>query len=84
MQAIKDYENNKWKVIGQKVGKPAKVRIIAFLSPFLCRCLALALETTASHRLASRRGSARSRCRLAIHFDYLASISSAAWSCAAG
>jgi len=28
MQAIKDYENNKWKVIGQKVGKPAKVRII--------------------------------------------------------
>lgn len=24
MQAIKDYENNKWKVIGQKVGKPAK------------------------------------------------------------
>lgn len=26
MQAIKDYENNKWKVIGQKVGKPAKVR----------------------------------------------------------
>lgn len=25
MSAIKDYENNKWKVIGQKVGKPAKV-----------------------------------------------------------
>lgn len=25
LQAIKDYENNKWKVIGQKVGKPAKV-----------------------------------------------------------
>jgi hypothetical protein len=24
MSAIKDYENNKWKVIGQKVGKPAK------------------------------------------------------------
>ncbi|OQO15027.1 hypothetical protein B0A48_00409 [Cryoendolithus antarcticus] len=24
LQAIKDYENNKWKVIGQKVGKPAK------------------------------------------------------------
>ena len=24
MNAIKDYENNKWKVIGQKVGKPAK------------------------------------------------------------
>ena len=28
MQAIKDYENNKWKVIGQKVGKPAKVRTL--------------------------------------------------------
>jgi len=24
-QAIKDYDNNKWKVIGHKVGKPAKV-----------------------------------------------------------
>ncbi|KAH7041586.1 uncharacterized protein B0I36DRAFT_234816 [Microdochium trichocladiopsis] len=24
MNAIKDYENNKWKTIGQKVGKPAK------------------------------------------------------------
>lgn len=30
LQAIKDYENNKWKVIGQKVGKPAKVCL------FLC------------------------------------------------
>jgi hypothetical protein len=26
-EAIKEYEANKWKVIGQKVGKPAKVRI---------------------------------------------------------
>ena len=25
LSAIKEYENNKWKVIGQKVGKPAKV-----------------------------------------------------------
>ena len=25
LAAIKDYENSKWKVIGQKVGKPAKV-----------------------------------------------------------
>lgn len=24
LSAIKDYENNKWKTIGQKVGKPAK------------------------------------------------------------
>lgn len=27
MNAIKEYENNKWKVIGQKVSKPAKVRM---------------------------------------------------------
>lgn len=26
-EAIKEYEANKWKVIGQKVGKPAKVRM---------------------------------------------------------
>ena len=32
MQAIKDYENNKWKVIGQKVGKPAKVRLMFLFS----------------------------------------------------
>ena len=25
LQAIKEYEASKWKVIGQKVGKPAKV-----------------------------------------------------------
>jgi hypothetical protein len=25
LAAIKDYESQKWKVIGQKVGKPAKV-----------------------------------------------------------
>jgi hypothetical protein len=25
LNAIKEYENNKWKTIGQKVGKPAKV-----------------------------------------------------------
>lgn len=24
LNAIKEYENNKWKTIGQKVGKPAK------------------------------------------------------------
>jgi len=28
LQAIKDYENNKWKVIGAKVGKPAKVSLL--------------------------------------------------------
>lgn len=26
LAAIKEYEASKWKVIGQKVGKPAKVR----------------------------------------------------------
>ena len=26
-EAIREYEANKWKVIGQKVGKPAKVRL---------------------------------------------------------
>lgn len=26
-EAIKEYEANKWKVIGQKVGKPAKVSL---------------------------------------------------------
>jgi hypothetical protein len=25
LNAIKEYENNKWKEIGKKVGKPAKV-----------------------------------------------------------
>lgn len=28
LSAIKDYENNKWKTIGQKVGKPAKVSVL--------------------------------------------------------
>jgi|TARA_R110002003_G_scaffold140_3_gene12773 hypothetical protein len=27
LAAIKEYDANKWKVIGQKVGKPAKVRL---------------------------------------------------------
>ena len=27
LQAIKEYEAQKWKVIGQKLGKPAKVRL---------------------------------------------------------
>lgn len=26
LNAIREYETNKWKVIGQKVNKPAKVR----------------------------------------------------------
>jgi hypothetical protein len=39
LQAIKDYENNKWKVIGQKVGKPAKVCVLFLLSPIVVVCL---------------------------------------------
>lgn len=31
-EAIKEYEANKWKVIGQKVGKPAKVAFFFFLA----------------------------------------------------
>jgi hypothetical protein len=34
-EAIKEYEANKWKVIGQKVGKPAKV---SYLFPQLAWC----------------------------------------------
>jgi hypothetical protein len=38
MQAIKDYESNKWKVIGQKLGKPAKVRDFSvYVLPSLLR-----------------------------------------------
>lgn len=35
MNAIKEYENNKWKVIGQKVGKPAKVRVLGSSNMFI-------------------------------------------------
>ena len=35
-EAIKEYEANKWKVIGQKVGKPAKVSP-NFFTPFVGR-----------------------------------------------
>jgi hypothetical protein len=59
MQAIKDYENNKWKVIGQKVGKPAKVRSpVFFLFRSVVYHLVLALATIAScrgHGLATDR-----------------------------
>jgi hypothetical protein len=33
--AIKEYENNKWKAIGAKVGKPAKVSVNT-MSCFSC------------------------------------------------
>jgi hypothetical protein len=34
LNAIKEYETNKWKVIGQKVGKPAKVSLTDLLYCF--------------------------------------------------
>lgn len=36
LSAIKDYENNKWKTIGQKVGKPAKVSHFSRLIYTIC------------------------------------------------
>lgn len=37
-EAIKEYEANKWKAIGQKIGKPAKVTPSVASSPaFLLR-----------------------------------------------
>jgi hypothetical protein len=45
LNAIKDYENNKWKTIGQKVGKPAKVCLFA-----ATRCW---MKLTELHRPAS-------------------------------
>lgn len=37
LAAIKEYETNKWKVIGQKVGKPAKVGQLSHsASPSMC------------------------------------------------
>ena len=49
LSAIKDYENNKWKTIGQKVGKPAKVRF-----PFSTKELPTPMLTSyLHHRLAS-------------------------------
>ena len=37
LAAIKEYEASKWKVIGQKVGKPAKVDQPAYSTwPFVC------------------------------------------------
>ena len=37
--AIKEYEANKWKVIGQKVGKPAKVNIFQIPRCICCKNL---------------------------------------------
>lgn len=34
LAAIKEYDANKWKVVGQKVGKPAKVASIPFLAGY--------------------------------------------------
>lgn len=54
LAAIKEYEASKWKVIGAKVGKPAKVGkrrdgVPATTPPFLLQHLHIALYTL-SHR----------------------------------
>lgn len=55
LAAIKEYDSNKWKVIGQKVGKPAKVglRCISCTPPVLWRVLQL----TGTRRASSMRRS---------------------------
>jgi len=82
MQAIKDYENNKWKVIGQKVGKPAKVRILFSLHPLRPSKVQVPVPVT----IASPTSRSRPRCRFREIFRLLASISYLlrGWSCAAG
>ena len=41
LNAIKEYENNKWKVIGQKVGKPAKVETRPYNGMQVCPWLTI-------------------------------------------
>jgi hypothetical protein len=65
MQAIKDYENNKWKVIGQKVGKPAKVRKHVFsLMSLPCFSFGLLLWPQSHHAAATVSPS------FSIHLDF--------------
>lgn len=35
-EAIREYEANKWKTIGQKVGKPPKVSVIKMMTVLNC------------------------------------------------
>lgn len=53
MQAIKDYENNKWKVIGQKVGKPAKVRLMFYFYVLIPTLFERASHWSLSHHTAA-------------------------------
>jgi len=78
MQAIKDYENNKWKVIGQKVGKPAKVRNM-FPSHFPTHSLTsvIALLCSGHIRITTRsRLQHRLRYALTSRFDHHRGLSS--------
>ena len=88
MQAIKDYENNKWKVIGQKVGKPAKVRILFSLHPLRPSKVQVPVPVPVPVpvTIASPTSRSRPRCRFREIFRLLASISYLlrGWSCAAG
>ncbi|KAK2757051.1 hypothetical protein FQN54_005020 [Arachnomyces sp. PD_36] len=52
--AIKEYEANKWKVIGQKVGKPAKVRTGVF-EPAPSRAASILPTNTISRHASNMR-----------------------------
>jgi hypothetical protein len=59
LAAIKDYESQKWKVIGQKVGKPAKVSTYVPIHR-------LALRIVTARRLANSmlKSTLGARCKL--------------------
>jgi hypothetical protein len=54
LAAIKEYDANKWKVIGQKVGKPAKVRSPFFLTHRVI-CRSRSVLTPNRHASSTRR-----------------------------
>ena len=70
LNAIKEYENQKWKVIGQKVGKPAKVSSvqISLPSPHRKGIYDVSLSTQA-HANTSRLANNTQRNTLPIRFS---------------
>lgn len=55
LAAIKEYDANKWKVIGQKVGKPAKVRCGLFRVPVDKTSIDSAANTDTRHASNTQR-----------------------------
>ncbi len=55
LAAIKEYEASKWKVIGQKVGKPAKVRF-RLAAPVRCTLPSSPVSDPSDRRASSMRG----------------------------